>query len=127
MIYKRGVFFMVKKEYKLKSYRLSDSSLKSIYNVSKENNLNESEALRMILNKGLYEYKLDSAIKKYYENNLDLTAGARLAGISKREFIEELSRKGEGINLSKEDYDYSKKSMEKIFGKVKKKTTQRPK
>jgi predicted HTH domain antitoxin len=118
---------MVKKEYKLKSYRLSDSSLKSIYNVSKENNLNESEALRMILNKGLYEYKLDSAIKKYYENNLDLTAGARLAGISKREFIEELSRKGEGINLSKEDYDYSKKSMEKIFGKVKKKTTQRPK
>jgi predicted HTH domain antitoxin len=75
----------------------------------------------------LNKYTLEKAIEKYYSENLDLTAGARLAGISKREFIEELSRKGEGINLSKEDYDYSKKSMEKIFGKVKKKTTQRPK
>ncbi len=118
---------MVKKDYKLKSYRLSDSSLKLIYNVSKEKDLSESEALRMLVDKGLYEYKLESAIKTYYDKNLDLTAGAKLAGISKREFMEELSRKGEGINLSEEDYDYSKKSFEKLFGKTKKKTTQKPK
>lgn len=119
---------MVKKEYKLKSYRLSDSSLKLIYNVSKEKEISESETLRMFLDKGIYEYNLEKAIEKYYSENLDLSAGAKLAGISKRDFQEELIRKGKGINLSKEDYDYSKKSFEKLFGKnEKKKTTQKPK
>jgi len=76
--------------------------------------------------KFLKKYTLEKAIEKYYSENLDLSAGAKLAGISKRDFQEELTRKG--INLSKEDYDYSKKSFEKLFGKnEKKKTTQKPK
>jgi len=100
---------------KLKSYRLSDSSLNVIYAVAKEKNLTESEVARMFFDKGVYEYKLDSAIKAYYDNNLDLTGGARLAGISKREFMDELARKGIGINLDKEAFDYGMKSINELF------------
>jgi len=101
---------------KLKSYRLSDSSLKTIYAVAKEKNQTESEVARMFFDKGIYEYTLENAIKAYYDKNLDLTGGARLAGISKRDFMDELARKGAGINLDEKDYEYSKESMHKLFG-----------
>jgi len=100
---------------KLKSYRLSDSTLSVIYSAAKEKNLTESEVARMFFDKGAYEYKLENAIKAYYENNLDLTGGARLAGISKRTFMDELERKGIGINLDKEAFDYGMKCVNELF------------
>ncbi len=112
---------------KLKSYRLSDSSLSVIYAVAKEKNLTESEVARMFFDKGVYEYKLDNAIKAYYDNNLDLTGGARLVGISKREFMNELERKGIGINLDKETFDYGMKCVNDVFPLEKKKIEKKSK
>lgn len=102
---------------KLKSYRLSDSSIELIANVSKEKNISESETIRMLLDKGAYEYKLEVAIEAYLKEDLDLTNASKIAGLSKRDFISELNRKGIGVNLDKNTFEYGLMSLNKILKK----------
>jgi predicted HTH domain antitoxin len=46
---------------------------------------------------GLRRYRLDQAIKRYQEGDLDLSSAAQVAGLAIREFMGELHRRGVDI------------------------------
>ncbi len=112
---------------KIRSCRLSDVTVKNIYLISRNELLTESETTRMLIHKGVKEYNLEKAIDAYNNKKLDLTGASRIAGISKRDFMEELENKGVGINLDEKCFDIGMKTMDKLFGKPKKKTTRKTK
>lgn len=119
----------------VKTLRLKDSVSATIYEIAKEENMTESEFLRLLIEKGLKEYKLNLAIDAYKKKDVNISGGANLAEITYREFLEilkekeipimeispesvkyglESAEKSLNINLNIKDYD---KLYEKIFTK----------
>jgi predicted HTH domain antitoxin len=103
---------------KVKSYRLSDNALASISYISKSRNINESEVTRIVIDKGIKEYLFESAVNEYNTKKICLSEAAKIAGLSKRDFMEELEKRGIPLNLDKEAFKYSFDSMERILKKI---------
>lgn len=106
---------------KVKSYRLSDNALASISYISKTRNINESEVTRIVIDKGIKEYLFEQAVNEYNIKKIGLSDAAKIAGISKRDFMEELDKRGIPLNMDLEDFKYSLKSMERISKLIDKK------
>jgi predicted HTH domain antitoxin len=112
----------MKKKYnlsKVKSYRLSDNALESISYISKTRNINESEVTRIVIDKGIKEYLFESAVNEYNTKKICLSEAAKIAGLSKRDFMEELEKRGIPLNLDKEAFEYSMKCAEKVMKRQK--------
>lgn len=101
----------------VKTLRLTDSMATMAYNIAKEENLTESEFLRKLIEKGLMEYKLGMALKAYKNKEVNISGGAKLAGITYREFLDALEECGiPTIEVSPETIKYGFESMEKSLG-----------
>jgi predicted HTH domain antitoxin len=98
----------------VKTLRLKDSVSATIYEIAKEENMTESEFLRLLIEKGLKEYKLNLAIDAYKKKDVNISGGANLAEITYREFLEVLKEKEIPImEISPESVKYGLESAEK--------------
>ncbi len=101
----------------VKTLRLTDAMSEMAYNIAKEENLTESEFLRKLIEKGLKEYKLGMALKAYKNKEVNIAGGAKLAGITYREFFAALEECGiPTIEVSPENIRYGMESIDRSLG-----------
>ena len=102
---------------KVKTLRLTDSMAAMAYNIAKEENLTESDFLRKLIEKGLKEYRLGMALRAYENKEVNIAGGAKLAGITYREFLDALEENGiSTMEISPETIKYGFESMERSLG-----------
>lgn len=100
---------------KVKSFRLSENALANINYISKTENLTESEVTRIVIDKGIKEFLFNSAVKEYHTKKICLSEAAKIASLSKRDFMKELDKRGIPLNLDLEDLEYSMKCADKVM------------
>jgi len=102
---------------KVKTLRLTDSMATMAYNIAKEENLTESDFLRKLIEKGLKEYRLGVALRAYENKEVNIAGGAKIAGITYREFLDALEENGiSTMEISPETIKYGFESMERSLG-----------
>ena len=80
-----------------KSVRLSQEEAEFLRRVSETELISEAALMRKFVLEGLRRYRLDQAIKRYQEGELDLSTAAQVADRSIRELMWELNRRGVDI------------------------------
>lgn len=101
----------------VKTLRLTDSMSTLAYEIAKKENLTESEFLRRLIEKGLKEYKLGMALKAYENKEVNISGGAKLAGITYREFLDALEEYGiSTIEVSPKTIKLGLESIDKSLG-----------
>lgn len=85
------------------SVRLAKEDLKQIEEISKEDNVTKSTALREVLRKGIKEKKLEIALEKFQNNEATAWKAARIAGIPLTKFLDIIKDKGREFHYTKED------------------------
>jgi len=88
-----------------KSVRLTKEEAELLRQISEAELISKAALMRKFVLEGLWHYRLDQAIKRYQEGELDLSSAAQVAGLAIREFMGELHRRGEprGVSLSRLD------------------------
>ena len=109
-------------EYKLKkskTIRLSDTTIKNINYMVKETKISESELLRSIIEKAIFEYRFKKAVELLEKTNSTLSEAAKLSGLSYRDFYEKIIK---SKVLSKRDIDKREievKEVDDVLRKIK--------
>jgi predicted HTH domain antitoxin len=80
-----------------KSVRLTQEEASLLRQVSQAELISEAALMRKFVLQGLRRYRLDQAIKRYQEGELDLSTAAQAADLSIRELMWELNRRGVDI------------------------------
>ena len=80
-----------------KSVRLTKEEAELLRQISKTELISEAALMRKFVLEGLRRYRLDQAIKRYQEGELDLSSATQVAGLAIREFMGELHRRGVDI------------------------------
>jgi predicted HTH domain antitoxin len=80
-----------------KSVRLTKEEAELLRQISEAELISEAALMRKFVLEGLQRYRLDHAIKRYQEGELDLSSAAQVAGLAIREFMGELHRRGVAI------------------------------
>ena len=91
--------------------RLSDNVSKSIYLISKEENLTKSDAIRMLLEKSIKDYYLNKALSLYEKEEVDFSTATEISKLSVRDFLEELKKAGICLNVPLEMSDLGFKNL----------------
>lgn len=85
-----------------KTFRFEENLVEELKKISEEEGRTESEIVREIVDKGLREYRIEKAIKKYQRGELSQGAAAELANVSIREFHQELKKRGLVLRIGRE-------------------------
>jgi predicted HTH domain antitoxin len=80
-----------------KSVRLTKEEAELLRQISEAELVSEAALMRKFVLEGIRRYCLDLAIKRYQERGLDLSSAAQVAGVSIREFMGEMDRRGVDI------------------------------
>jgi predicted HTH domain antitoxin len=80
-----------------RSVRLTKEEAEVLRQISETELISEAALMRKFVLEGLRRYRLDQAIKRYQEGELDLSSAAQVAGLAIREFMGELHRRGVDI------------------------------
>jgi predicted HTH domain antitoxin len=80
-----------------KSVRLTKEEAELLRQISEAELISEAALMRKFVLEGLQRYRLDQAIKRYQEGELDLSSASQIAGLAIREFMGELHRRGVSI------------------------------
>ena len=102
---------------KVKTLRLKDSVANIIDFVAREKNMTTSEYIRSLIEKDIKDFKTKKAIGAYKRREVNLSEGAKMAGVSYREFMTILENNGISLNLDGFPIDYGIKSIEKSLKK----------
>ena len=107
-------------EYKLKkskTIRLSDSAIKNINYMVNETKISESELLRSIIEKAIEEYRLKKAFVGIENGKESIASGARIAGLSYRDFYEKMIENNIKANFNEKAIGVSGKRLLSIVNK----------
>lgn len=80
-----------------KSVRLTEEEVELLRQISQAELISEAALMRKFVLEGLRRYCLGQAIQRYQEGALDLSGAAQAAGLSIRELMWELNRRGVDI------------------------------
>jgi predicted HTH domain antitoxin len=80
-----------------KSVRLTEEEARLLRQISEAELISETALMRKFVLEGIRRYRLDQAIKRYQEGELDLSSAAQVAGLAIRELMQELHRRGVDI------------------------------
>jgi len=80
-----------------KSVRLTEEEVTLLRQISEAELISEAALMRKFVLEGIRRYRLDQAIKRYQEGELDLSSAAQVAGLAIRELMGELHRRGVDI------------------------------
>lgn len=92
--------------------RIPEEILKDLEESAKEENMDKSTVIRRFIIEGIREYKRERAAALYKERRASIDGAAELAGLTIREMVDYLIKKGYKSSYSYEDL---KKEME-LFG-----------
>ena len=92
--------------------RIPEEILRDLEDSAKEENIDKSVVIRRFIIEGLRGYRRERAARFYNERRVSISGAAELAGLTIREMIEYLIRKGYKSSYSYKDL---KKEME-LFG-----------
>lgn len=99
-----------------KSVRLSEEESALLKAVSEAESISESALLKRWILEKLKQYLLNRALEDYVEKKLDLASAAHEAGISVREFMGYLERKGLAVMESEEMFWEGLHTLSETFG-----------
>ena len=99
-----------------KSIRLSEEENALLRAVSEAESISESTLLKKWVLEKLKQYLLNKAIEDYVEKKLDLASAAHEAGISVREFMGHLERRGLPVMESEEMFWEGLRTLSEMFG-----------
>jgi len=74
--------------------RLFDEDSKFIEFLSKQRKTTKSTIIKELVHNSIKEEKLENALSKYKEGEITIREGAELSGLSYRQFLNELGKKG---------------------------------
>lgn len=80
-----------------KSVRLTEEEATLLRQISEAELTSEAALMRKFVLEGIRRYRLDQAIKRYQEGELDLSSATQVAGLAIRELMGELHRRGVDI------------------------------
>ena len=80
-----------------KSVRLMPEEVDALQKISETELISEAALMRKFVLEGVRRYYVEQAIKRYEEGEFDLSSAAQVAGISIRELMQRLSRRGVDI------------------------------
>lgn len=83
----------------IKTVRLKRERIEELEGIAEEEDKKISEVLRDIIDRGLREYKIERAIKKYLAGSLSQGAAAEEAGLLLQEFHQELKKRGAVLRI----------------------------
>jgi len=108
-----------KEKLEVKTLRLKDSCAELVYRIAKEKNVTESEYIRSLIEKDISKYRLNKAVEEYTKNKVNISGGAEIAGLSYREFLENLEDNNIPLNLDTMSIEYGLESINKSLKKKK--------
>lgn len=89
--------------------RIQEEILKDLEESAKEENMDKSTVIRRFIMEGLREYKRERAARLYKERRVSIDGAAELAGLTVREMVDYLIKRGYKSSYS---YDDLEKEME---------------
>jgi len=85
------------------SVRLPKEMVEEIEKISRDEGIDRGTLVRRLLAESLREYKTKKALELYREGRISLWKAAEMAGITYREALEELKRRGIPFKYDLED------------------------
>jgi predicted HTH domain antitoxin len=85
------------------SIRLPSKELEEIDEISRREAIDRGAVTRRLVKLGLKEYKTRNAFEEYRRGRISLWRAATLAGLSYREALEEMKRRGIPFRYTEED------------------------
>lgn len=74
--------------------RIEPKELGILDKVAKEENIDKTSAMKILINKGWKEIRLEKAIKEYRDGKISIDKAAKIAGLTVHEMMEEAAAKG---------------------------------
>ena len=74
-----------------KSIRLTEDEVRELADLVKEHAASESALMRQWVLRGMQQFRIEQAVAAYQRDEVDLCAGAALAGIPIGSFVDELA------------------------------------
>ncbi|MDI3497035.1 UPF0175 family protein [Archaeoglobus sp.] len=87
------------------SVRLPREMVEEIEKISRDEGIDRATLVRRLLSESLREYKTKKALELYREGKVSLWKAAEMAGITYREALEELKRRGIPFKYHLEDLE----------------------
>lgn len=98
------------------SARIDKSSLDYLKKVKKyANHLDTSTVMRMILQEGIKQDKMERALELYSKGKLSLEGASKFSGMYIGEFLELLKERGIELNLTLKDYKEGLENLKKVW------------
>lgn len=94
---------------------LSEDEVKLIKNISNDDHIPENILIKKLVLDGLDKYKIDRSIYMYENRKVNLNTASYFAGLSLRDFMNELESRGVALNLTPEMVTYSLDILAKAF------------
>ena len=85
--------------------RIPEEILKDLEESAKEENMDKSTVIRQFIMEGLREYKRERAARLYKEQRVSIDGAAELAGLTAREMIDYLIKRGHKSSYSYKDLE----------------------
>lgn len=85
--------------------RIPDETRRELEKIVEKEHLDRSAIVRRLLERAIRDYKLEEALERYRERKISLGKAAEHAGVSLREILSEMGKKGI-------QFDYSTESLE---------------
>ncbi|MFQ5759151.1 MAG: UPF0175 family protein [Candidatus Bathyarchaeia archaeon] len=87
------------------STRVSDKLAQDLKVIEREEQSDRATTVRKLLARAVKEWKMEHALKLYFEGKVTLWRAARLAEVSLREMMEKAAQKGIEFKYTEEDLE----------------------
>lgn len=99
-----------------KSVRLTEAEAALLRQISEAELISEAALMRKFVLEGVRRYRLDQAVKRYQEGDLDLSSAAQVAGLAIRELMGEFHRRGVDIYGPEDRLGEGIGALAEVFG-----------
>ncbi|MFQ6063294.1 MAG: hypothetical protein ACE5J9_09015 [Methanosarcinales archaeon] len=96
-----------------KTLKIKEDYKECIERIAYEEHLEEDAVIEKFLSEGIEKYRINKAINKYVEKEIDLNGAAQIAGVSVSRFMNELEKRGYSLTLDSKMYEYGLEVLRK--------------
>ena len=87
------------------STRITDDVAKELEEIEKEEKTDRATVIRKFLIRAIEQWKTERSLRLYQEGKITLWRGARLAGVTLREMMEQAAKKGIQFKYTEKDLE----------------------
>lgn len=85
--------------------RVPEDMYEKIERIQKEEQTDRSTAVKRLLERGIGEWQVETAVRRYREGNVSLGKGAEIADVSVWRFLDILEERGVEMNYDESDLE----------------------